>query len=178
MEDWLESKQWQHYGPGAWAVDHMSLIAFHHIPWLQQCRARLSCQAAQLLQEEGKEAVREGIGCHISPGPCNSICASARRLLYFRDLVALGVLPSWGLQVCLYIFLPVHFSEGVWWQETLINLCGFFFFSLQYLSVIHLLLDSLVHSLSQFFSMKTRIREDTTCEMSNAEIDEEGNISA
>lgn len=128
MEDWLESKQWQHYGPGAWAVDHMSLIAFHHIPRLQQCRARLSCQAAQLLQEEGKEAVREGIGCHISPGPCNSICASARRLLYFRDLVALGVLPSWGLQVCLYIFLPVHFSEGVWWQETLINLCGFFFF--------------------------------------------------
>lgn len=103
---------------GQW-VDHSSVIAFHHISWLQQCRAR--AEQPNSWQEEGKEAVREGIGCHISRDPCNSMCVSTKTLPYSKDLVALGILPSWVIQVCPYILLPFNFSEGVQWQEQLIS---------------------------------------------------------
>lgn len=54
--------------------------------------------------------------------------------------------------------------------DQLISLC----FSVQCLSVTHLLLELLVHSLSQFFSMKTRIGEETTFKISNTEVEGEG----
>lgn len=58
--------------------------------------------------------------------------------------------------------------------DQVINLC----FSVQWLSVTHLLLDLLVRSLSQFFSVKIRIREDTTCKMFNTEVEEEEKIGS
>lgn len=59
-------------------------------------------------------------------------------------------------------------------KSKLINLC----FSIQCISVTHLLPELLVHSLSQFFSMKRRIRENTMCKMSNAKVEEEGKMGS
>lgn len=43
---------------------------------------------------------------------------------------------------------------------------------------MHILLKLFVHSLSQFFSLITGVREDTICKMANAEGEEEGKMDS
>lgn len=43
---------------------------------------------------------------------------------------------------------------------------------------MHLPLELFVHSLSQFFSLKTRVREDTIYKMANADGKEEGKMGS